>query len=107
MDYGGMNAQQACLDVDDVAENWSRRGFSCDVWADPPGRAWEDFAEETDLLVMVVRGDVEVEVRGKKQLMKVGEELVIPANALHTVRNVGTSKSLWLIGHDGERAYTD
>jgi hypothetical protein len=37
-----------------VTEDWAARGFSCDLWADPPGRAWEDFVHPTDEVVMVL-----------------------------------------------------
>jgi hypothetical protein len=31
------------LDRDQVAQEWRRRGYSCDVFIDPPGREWNDF----------------------------------------------------------------
>lgn len=43
--------------LDKVAQDWKKRGFSCDLWVDPPGRRWEDFVHAVDELVMVVEGD--------------------------------------------------
>ena len=39
-----------------IAANWSARGFSCDLWTDPPGQRWEDFRHATDELVLVLEG---------------------------------------------------
>lgn len=47
-----------------VAADWSARGFSCDLWTDPPGQRWEDFRHATDELVTVLEGAMEFEVAG-------------------------------------------
>jgi mannose-6-phosphate isomerase-like protein (cupin superfamily) len=82
-----------------VAADWKDRGFSSDLWIDPPGRVWTDFVHEVDELVMVVQGRVEFEIDGVRHLPELGEELLIPARALHTVRNVGSAESRWLYGY--------
>jgi hypothetical protein len=28
------------IDRDQVAADWAKRGFSCDLWTDSPGRRW-------------------------------------------------------------------
>jgi hypothetical protein len=44
------------VDRQQVAADWARRGFGCDLWTDPPGRQWEDFTHATDELVLVIDG---------------------------------------------------
>jgi len=48
---------------------------------------------------MVVEGDVEFEIDGKVHRPAPGEELLIPARAMHTVRNLGRTESRWLYGY--------
>ena len=86
----------------DVAADWEARGFSCELWTDAPGQAWEDFRHATDELVMVLEGQMEFEVEGRLTHPTSGEELLIPAQALHSARNVGTSLARWLYGYRRE-----
>jgi quercetin dioxygenase-like cupin family protein len=87
------------VDQEAVARRWRTRGFSCGLWVDPPGQVWEDYVHETDELVLLVEGDVEFEVDGEVHRPHPGEELLIPAGARHTVRNVGAGTSRWLYGY--------
>ena len=82
-----------------VARDWASRGFSCGLWVDPPGQRWEDFVHGTDELVMVVEGRLELEIDGERHRPEVGEEVFIPAGALHSVRNVGGTTARWLYGY--------
>ena len=82
-----------------LAADWASRGFSCELWTDPPGQRWEDFSHATDELVIVLDGEMEFEVAGEIRHPKVGEELLIPAGAVHSARNIGTSTSHWLYGY--------
>ncbi|MGH8676758.1 MAG: cupin domain-containing protein [Burkholderiales bacterium] len=82
-----------------VTRNWASRGFSCEIWTDSPGQVWADFVHATDELVMPIEGEVEFEIAGKLHRPKSGQELLIPANARHTVRNVGTTVSRWFYGY--------
>lgn len=86
-------------DVERVREDWRRRGFSCGLWTDPPGQAWEDYVHDEDELFMVLEGVVELEVRGRVFRPAAGEETLIPAGARHSVRNVGGAVSRWLYGY--------
>jgi quercetin dioxygenase-like cupin family protein len=84
-----------------IAADWRARGFSCELWVDPPGQRWEDFTHATDELVIVLEGEMEIEVEGEVHHPKIGEELVIPAQASHSARNIGTTTSRWLFGYKG------
>ena len=87
------------IDRERIAADWAARGFSCDIWVDPPGRCWEDFTHDTDELVMVIAGTMEFEVAGKVQRPAPGEELLIPARTMHSARNVGAVTARWLYGY--------
>jgi mannose-6-phosphate isomerase-like protein (cupin superfamily) len=78
---------------------WAAKGFSCGLWIDPPGQVWADFVHDTDELVMLLDGEEEFEMRGRKYQLKVGEELLIPAGTYHTARNIGEKPSRWLYGY--------
>ena len=98
-----MRVMTTPVDQNAVAAGWRSRGFSCDLWVDPPGQVWADFVHDTDEVVMVVDGEVEFEVAGVIHRPRVGEELLIPAGAWHTVRNRGTTESHWLYGYRRQR----
>lgn len=82
-----------------VKNDWKSRGFSCDIWTDPPGQCWEDFTHQVDELFMVIEGRVELVVGGKTSHPKPGEEILIPENVVHSVRNIGSSPSRWFYGY--------
>jgi quercetin dioxygenase-like cupin family protein len=63
---------------------------------DTPGRRWEDFTHATDELVLVLEGTMEFEVEGRVVRPAAGEELLIPAGARHSARNVGGTTARWL-----------
>lgn len=87
------------LSRDQIASDWAARGFSCEPWTDPAGQSWEDFTHSTDEVVTVLEGVMEFEVAGKIYHPKVGEELLIPAGAEHSVRNIGKTTARWLYGY--------
>jgi quercetin dioxygenase-like cupin family protein len=87
------------VDPEEVRKDWTSRRFSCDLWVDPPGQAWEDFVHPVDELVMILEGEVEFEVDGAVHHPQPGEELRIPARAKHSARNKGKSVARWLYGY--------
>jgi quercetin dioxygenase-like cupin family protein len=60
---------------------------------------WRDFVHATDELVMPVEGRIELEFGGRVYRPQIGEEVFIPAGAVHTVRNVGGTTARWLYGY--------
>jgi quercetin dioxygenase-like cupin family protein len=86
-------------DRQQIAADRAAHGFSCDLWKDPPGRRWENFRHATDELVTVVEGRVEFEVAGQIHHPVIGEELLIPAGAIHSARNIGDVVARWLYGY--------
>ena len=84
---------------DKIRDNWESRGYSFGVFKDPPGQVWADFVHRTDEIVVLAGGDIEIEIEGKSQQPQIGEEVFIPANAIHTVRNIGKTNNVWYFGY--------
>ncbi|GIW43625.1 MAG: hypothetical protein KatS3mg077_0907 [Candidatus Binatia bacterium] len=89
------------IDIEKVRRRWAERGFSCAVWIDAPGQEWRNFLHATDELVMPIEGQIELEFGGRVIRPAIGEEVLIPACTLHTVRNIGRGISRWLYGYKG------
>jgi quercetin dioxygenase-like cupin family protein len=89
----------ANIDQERVKADWAKRGFGCELWIDKPGQRWENFTHATDELVIVLEGKMEFEVAGKVSHPEIGEELLIPAGAVHSARNIGSSTARWLYGY--------
>ena len=87
------------MNSDQLKQDWNSRGYSFGVFKDPPGQVWPDFVHKTDELVVLAEGELEVEIEGKEQRPQIGEEVFIPANAVHTVRNVGVGNNVWFFGY--------
>jgi quercetin dioxygenase-like cupin family protein len=90
---------QSMIDRKQIADDWAGRGFSCELWTDSPGQRWEDFTHATDEVVVVLDGTMEFEVGGLVHRPPPGEELFIPAGAVHSARNVGRTTAHWLFGY--------
>lgn len=87
------------MDLSSVPDDWRGRGFGCDIWTDSPGQVWKDFAHPVDELLMPIDGEIELSFLGRTIFPSVGEEVLIPAGAKHTVRNIGRSTSRWYYGY--------
>jgi len=87
------------MDRKQIEKDWRARGFSCALWVDPPGQVWADFVHDVDELVLLVEGEIELEMAGRKLRPRAGEEVLIPARTAHTVRNVGGTTARWLYGY--------
>ena len=75
-------------------------GYSCDLFVDPPGRAWIDFVHASNELVTVMAGELELTIAGESLLAGPGDEVRIPRRARHSVRNVHRVTTRWLYGYD-------
>ena len=72
------------------------------MWTDQPGQKWEDFTRATDEVVIDLEGEMEFEVEGQVCHLQPGEELQIPAGAVHSARNIGRTTSRWLYGYHND-----
>lgn len=84
-----------------VAADWRARGYSCDLFIDPPGRAWNDFVHASNELVTVVEGRLEITVDGKCVVAEPGDEIFIASGNRHSVKNTHPAATRWLYGYDG------
>jgi mannose-6-phosphate isomerase-like protein (cupin superfamily) len=84
---------------DTIERQWRSRGFSCGIWTDPPGQIWVDYVHDTDELLMVLEGELELTMAGQTRRPQVGEEVLIPARTKHSVKNVGNVPNRWFYGY--------
>jgi len=83
-----------------VYDEWHRRGYSCDLFIDPPGRQWNCFVHDTNELITVVEGRMKVIIAGEHYEAEPGDEVFIPKGALHSVHNIHIGTTRWLYGYD-------
>jgi quercetin dioxygenase-like cupin family protein len=88
------------LDCDQVAHDWRIRGYSCDVFTDPPGREWNDFVHATNELVTVIVGKLRLTIGAEEILAEPGDEVFIPKGVRPSVKNISSSTTHWLYGYD-------
>lgn len=82
-----------------VDRDWRDRGFSCDLFVDPPGREWNGFVHATDELVTVVEGRLQMTIGAEQVIAEPGDEVFIPRGVVHSVRNIHDRTSRWLYGY--------
>ena len=87
------------FDHNAVRKIWYSRGFSCDIWIDPPGKVWANFVHGTDEILMLIDGEIELEMDGEILHPEIGDEILIPAGMNHTVRNIGLVTNHWFYGY--------
>lgn len=91
---------KAPVDRGAVAADWRRRGYGCGLFIDPPGREWNDFRHATNELVTVLEGALEIEIEGQSLHADPGDEIFIPRDAIHSLRNRHEGTTRWLYGYD-------
>ena len=55
------------MNQEQIRKYWGSRDYSFGVFKDPPGQVWADFIHRTDELVVLVEGEIEIEIEGKSQ----------------------------------------
>lgn len=88
------------IDREAVAHDWRARGYDCRLFVDPPGQEWNGFVHRTNELVTVLEGRLRCLVSGQTVELQEGDELFIPRDAVHSVKNVHTGTTRWLFGYD-------
>ena len=83
-----------------VAADWAGRGYSCEPFTDPPGREWLDFVHDTDELVTVIEGRLEIVVGTEALIAEAGDEVFIPRRVTHSVKNLHAGTTRWLYGYN-------
>lgn len=87
------------INAEHTRDDWMQRGFSCDTWIDVPGQVWSNFVHDTDEVVMLLEGNIELQFAGQVRQPALGEEVLIPAGVSHTVINIGSITNRWLYGY--------
>ena len=87
------------MDQEKIKKDWDVRDYSFGIFKDPPGKVWANFVHKTDELIVLAEGEIEIEIEGKSEQPSIGREIFIPANAMHTVRNVGKTNNVWYYGY--------
>ena len=88
------------LNRQEVFQSWRQRGYSYDVFIDPPGREWNDFVHSTNELVTVVEGRLQMTIEDEEFIAEPGDEVFIPKEACHSVKNIHHATTTWLYGYD-------
>ncbi len=91
---------EAPVDQETVAQDWHARGYSCQIFIDPPGQQWNDFVHRTNEVVTVIAGRLQLNVNGDTVTAEPGDEVFIPRGAVHSVRNIHRGTTRWLFGYD-------
>ncbi|KAL4423519.1 hypothetical protein ABPG77_003652 [Micractinium sp. CCAP 211/92] len=82
---------------EDVERDWKPRGYSCDLFVDPPGRAWEDFVHREDELVTLVSGSMEFTIGNDRVVLEPGDEVFIPAGKTWAPLALRRSMCCWIL----------
>ena len=88
------------VDADEVARDWAARGYSRALWIDPPNQQWNNFVHDTNELVTVAEGRLEMTVGDRTGILEEGDEVFIPKGVVHSVKNVHTGTTRWHYGYD-------
>ncbi|MDH3504942.1 MAG: cupin domain-containing protein [Nitrospirota bacterium] len=100
MQYITVNKFAVLLNREEISQSWRQRGYSCDLFIDPPGREWNDFVHSTNELVTVVEGKLQLTIDGEEFIAEPGDEVFIPKNVCHSVKNIHSATTKWLYGYD-------
>lgn len=100
VEYVVRNKFRLPVDHGEVSRDWAERGYSCDVFIDPPGQSWRNFVHDTNELVTVMEGRLDVTLHELRYQLEPGDELFIPRGAVHSVFNVYQGETRWLYGYD-------
>ena len=100
MQYITVNKFAVLLNREEISQSWRQRGYSCDLFIDPPGREWNNFVHSTNELVTVVEGKLQLTIDGEKFIAEPGDEVFIPKNVCHSVKNIHSATTKWLYGYD-------
>jgi quercetin dioxygenase-like cupin family protein len=88
------------LNREEIAQSWSNRGYSCDLFIDLPGKEWNDFVHSTNELVTVLEGKLRMTIGKEELTTEPGDEVFIPKGVYHSVKNIHHAMTKWLYGYD-------
>ena len=86
-------------DLSDLERSFRDRGYSFGIFVDPPGRQWLGFVHAADEIVVPIEGTVAITIAGVRHDPSPGEEVFIPAGAVHDVVTSSAAGSRWAYGY--------
>jgi hypothetical protein len=98
MEINDTPGKGAMATPEQIEQEWSARGYSCELRVDPPGRMWENVVQDEDELFVLLDGEVELQTAGILQCPEPGKEIPLPAHTIHTVRVTGEQPARWMYG---------
>ncbi len=87
------------VDLSTLERDFRSRGYSFDIFVDPPGQEWLGFVHRVDEIVVPLEGQVTIVVDGVRHKPAIGEEVFIPAQARHDVITSAGAGSRWAYGY--------
>ena len=87
------------MDEAALKRDFQSRGFSFDIFIDPPGQRWLGFVHQVDEIVVPLEGRVTIYVDGIRHDPAVGQEVFIPAQSPHDVITSEDRPSRWAYGY--------
>lgn len=82
-----------------IAAAWRERGYTSELMADPPGRAWTDVVHGHDELLVVLEGELEIRIGDALRRVPPGVEIHVPRGQVHSLRVSGARGARWLYGY--------
>lgn len=87
-----------------VRRAWAQDGYTCDLWIAPPNQVLHDFQHDVDERIILLEGEIHVELLGRAVRLRAGDEFQIPAETRHTLRNSSGRQARWLYGYRASAA---
>ena len=83
---------------EEILTSWRDRGLECRICAGAPGEVDEDLVSTADTTILLLQGDLEMEVDEEFMRPQVGEEVTIPAGTMHALRIDELGPARFVIG---------
>ncbi len=85
------------MNVAEIENTLEQRGFEVVERVLATGRVRTDAVHPIDEMIVVLDGDVEIDVGGITRCPDPGEEVLLPAGTVHTIDNTGDAPASILI----------
>ena len=88
------------MKLDELEKSWTDKGFSFGVGTIKSGGSVDEAVHnEKDELVFMESGEYEFIIDNESFFQKGGAEVLIPAGAIHTIKNIGPNDSKIYYGY--------
>ena len=88
------------MNIDDLEKKWTNKGFSFGVGTIRSGGAVDEAVhDDKDEMVLMESGEYEFIIDHESLFQRGGIEILIPAGATHTIKNIGSNDSKIYYGY--------